>query len=354
MISYALLLLQEQIYRLLGLPSPFAEPRTLNVGTRDSILALAQTDIVISALLRSHRNLSCSTTSLKTSGDKNLTQALYDIPAKSLWTEELETLLLDHSVDLIVHSLKDMPTTLPDGCELGCILKREDPRDALVLSANAPAGATSLSTLPPGSVVGTSSIRRIAHLRRKYPHLETTHLRGNIHTRLRKLDDPELGYSAAILAAAGLHRVNLEDRISQYLEYPDMLHAVGQGAIGVEIRKGDVEMQRLLAPLRCDATAKAAIAERALLRRLEGGCSVPIGVQTSWEGKVLKMKAVVISLDGETEVECEEEAQVLDDDEAETYGISVAESLLEKGAGEILETINTERKPKPPIAEGEH
>ncbi|TGZ83826.1 porphobilinogen deaminase-like protein [Ascodesmis nigricans] len=354
MISYTLLLLQHQIYRLLGLPPPFMDPRELKVGTRDSVLAMAQTHIVISQLLKNHRHVTCTTTSLKTSGDKNLTQALFDIPSKSVWTAELETLLLEHSVDLVVHSLKDMPTILPDGCELGCVLTREDPRDALVLSANCPEGINTLADLPAGSVVGTSSIRRIAQLRRKYPHLKITDMRGNVPSRLRKLDDPALGYTAAILAAAGLHRLGLEKRINQYLEYPEMLHAVGQGAIGVEIRKGDEELRSLLAPLRCDNTALAALAERALLRRLEGGCSVPIGVQTSWEGKVLKMKAAVISVDGTESVECEEAAEVNDDDEAETYGVSVAETLLEKGAGPILDRINRERQAKPPVAEGEH
>lgn len=354
MISYLLVLLQDRIYQLLGLPSPFANPLNLNVGSRDSVLAMAQTNIVISNLLAHHRHIACEVTSLKTAGDKNLTQALFDIPSKSLWTAELETLLLNRSVDLIVHSLKDMPTVLPDGCELGCILTREDPRDAMVLSANAPAGATSLETLPEGSVVGTSSIRRIAQLRRRYPHLRITDMRGNVPSRLRKLDDPALGYSAAILAAAGLHRLSLESRISQYLEYPDMLHAVGQGAIGVEIRKGDEEIKALLEPLRCDNTMRAALAERALLRRLEGGCSVPIGVQTSWSGKVLRMKAAVISVDGSQAVEAEEEAEVADDDDAETYGVSVAEMLLENGAGPILAVINEERKEKPPVEDGEH
>lgn len=181
-----------------------------------------------------------------------------------------------------------MPTTLPEKCELGAILQREDPRDALVFSSwfkTQNPGAKGLGDLPDGAVVGTSSLRRIAQIKKRYPKLVIKDMRGNIISRLRKLDDPDNEFSAIILAAAGLHRLDLQDRITRYLSAPEMLHAVGQGAIGVEIRKGDEEMKRLLEPLRCVKTSMACKAERALLRRLEGGCSVPIGVQTSWEGE---------------------------------------------------------------------
>src|SRR5579862_3460460 len=201
-----------------------------------------------------------------------------------------------------------MPTQLPSSCAIGAILTREDPRDALVLKSSLQATYTTLASLPAGSTIGTSSVRRAAQIARKYPHLRFADVRGNVGTRLAKLDAEDGVYTALVLAAAGLKRLGLGGRISQNLdaESGGLLHAVGQGALGVEIREKDRRVRRLLEPLEDEATTRACLAERALMRTLEGGCSVPIGVETSWIGEdsqTLRMHAVVASLDGSEAVE---------------------------------------------------
>jgi len=268
-----------------------------------------------------------------------------------------------------------MPTQLPDNLELGAILEREDPRDALVVSPRLPK-ETTLATLPQGATIGTSSVRRSATLRKLFPHLRFADLRGNVGTRLAKLDAEDSPYSAIILAAAGLKRMGLDHRITQYLSSASggMLHAVGQGALGIEIRKGDEATKALLSKIRCERTTRACSAERALLRTLEGGCSVPIGVETSWRGgrgvatgaqpakdydkhghpvgeeepgvddQELVLRALVVSVDGTESVECELTQKVRSVEDAETMGQQVALMLIEKGAGEILQKINVEKK----------
>lgn len=310
-------------------------------------------------------------------GDRDKTTALHAFNAKSLWTSELEALLEASELDLIVHSLKDMPTQLPNGLVLGAVFAREDPRDALVLKAGLlPANTGSrqslgaeeiLKSLPAGSVIGTSSLRRSAQLKRKFDHLVFLDVRGNVPTRLRKLDGGERvdgfrdtdderreeereerpAYAALILAAAGLIRLGLGDRITAYLSSKDggVLHAVGQGALGVEIREGDEKILGLLGGLGDWRTERACLAERSVMRTLEGGCSVPIGVETEWEdGDTLIMKAVVVSLDGSEAVEAEEKMIVKTKEDAEEFGMVVAKTLVHKGAGKILEAITLNRK----------
>lgn len=273
-----------------------------------------------------------------------------------------------------------MPTQLPATCALGAILPRADPRDALVMAPRLAPTHTSLASLPPGAIVGTSSVRRSAQIARLYPHLRFANVRGNVGTRLAKLDGehhgPEDGgeavpYSCLILAAAGLQRLGLAGRITQLLDSKGggLLHAVGQGALGVEIRAGDERMRALLAPLRDRGTGLACLAERSLLRTLEGGCSVPIGVETEWVGDVaeggvvgvgggegegveeeregrggtLVMRAIVVSLDGRDSVLAERRAEVGTERQADELGWGLAGELVERGAGRILETINLNR-----------
>lgn len=244
----------------------------------------------------------------------------------------------------------DMPTTLPESCELAAIPPRDDPRDALIVKAGLP--YDSLKSLPHGAVVGTSSVRRSAQLRRLFPHLRFANLRGNVETRLAKVDNPESEYTCMIMSAAGLERVNLKHRITQYLGSKDggILHAVGQGALGLEIRKGDATVLELLNQLVDQKSTLACLAERALMRTLEGGCSVPIGVETEWLGQpqdsVLRMRAIVVSLDGSQSVEDTIDATVQTNEEATALGQKLAASLVEAGADAILKDINTNRPSK--------
>lgn len=242
-----------------------------------------------------------------------------------------------------------MPTRLPETCDLAAIPLRDDPRDALIVKAGLP--YTSLKTLPQGAIVGTSSVRRSAQLRRLYPHLRFANLRGNVETRLAKVDDPESEYTCMIMSAAGLERVGLKHRINQYLGSKDggILHAVGQGALGLEIRKGDEEVLRLLDRLADEKSTLACLAERALLYTLEGGCTVPIGVETEWVGegaRVLRMRAIVVSLDGTRSVEDSIDAAVSTNDEARGLGKELAERLVKAGADAILKEIVANRPPK--------
>lgn len=242
-----------------------------------------------------------------------------------------------------------MPTTLPDSCDLAAIPQRDDPRDALIVKAGLP--YTTLDTLPKNAVVGTSSVRRSAQLRRLYPHLRFANMRGNVDTRLAKVDDPKSDYTCMIMSACGLERMGLQHRINQYIGSKDggILHAVGQGALGLEIRKGDTKMLELLNQLGHQKSTLACLAERALMRTLEGGCSVPIGVETEWidESKnVLRMQSIVVSLDGSQSVEATIDAAVHTNDEATALGQELAAKLTTAGADEILQDINTNRPAK--------
>lgn len=240
-----------------------------------------------------------------------------------------------------------MPTKLPDTCDLAAIPVRDDPRDALIVKSGLP--YQNLTDLPEGAVVGTSSVRRSAQLRRLYPHLRFANMRGNVDTRLAKVDNPDGEYTCMIMSAAGLERVGLKHRINQYLGSKDggILHAVGQGALGLEIRKGDVEIQSLVDQLGDRKSTLACLAERELLRTLEGGCSVPIGVETEWiRPDQLQMAASVVSLDGSQSVEDILEARIETVDQASALGKEMATRLIDGGAETILKAIHVNRPSK--------
>ncbi len=245
--------------------------RVVRIGTRKSELALRQARLVESALMNA--GVSCEIVTFKTVGDKKLDEPLASIGAKGLFTHELEVALAKGKVDCCVHSLKDMPTESPANLEIVAQLEREDPRDVLVV--NRVTQADSLATVPAGSRVGTSSLRRRAQLLSLRPDLEVVELRGNVPTRLRKVESGQV--HAAILAAAGLIRLDARQRITAYLDPPEWLPAAGQGAIAIQMRTDDDEMRVLLAPLNHRATSLATSAERAFLAALDGGCQVPIG-----------------------------------------------------------------------------
>ncbi|KAL7909023.1 porphobilinogen deaminase-like protein [Trichoderma velutinum] len=328
--------------------SQTAQP-PLRIGTRRSNLAVVQAEGIRDSLKRIAPERTFEIEALHTLGDKDKSTELYNFGAKNLWTAELEEKLTSGELDVVVHCLKDMPTRLPDSCDLAAIPLRDDPRDALIVKAGLP--YTSLKTLPEGAVVGTSSVRRSAQLRRLYPHLRFANMRGNVETRIAKVDNPEGEFTCMIMSAAGLERVGLKHRINQYLGSKDggIFHAVGQGALGLEIRKGDTKILELLDKLADEKSTLACLAERSLLYTLEGGCTVPIGVETEWvdeSNHLLRMRAIVVSLDGTQSVEDSIDATVNTNDEARKLGQELAERLVKAGADAILKEINATRPPK--------
>ncbi|OAL37669.1 hypothetical protein AYO20_03176 [Fonsecaea nubica] len=322
---------------------------TFNVGTRKSKLALIQTDLVVQALAEACPEYVYAIKARDTAaGDIDKVTPFKDMPVKNIWTHELETLMLEGQLDFLVHSLKDVPTLLPPGCEVGAVLEREDPRDAFVIKAGR--DACNIEDLPAGSTVGTSSIRRTAQIALKYPHLRVLDVRGNVGTRLAKLDAEDGPFDALILAAAGLLRLGLGDRITQYLDSKSggMLHAVGQGAIGIENRSSDDRVQDMLSQIDHRQTHLATACERSLLRTLEGGCSAPLGVETAWVkkedgGSLLRLKALVVSTDGKEKAEIDMRDDVQSRDDAEKFGTNAADELLRKGADKILTEIKAKR-----------
>ncbi|KAM9216951.1 porphobilinogen deaminase isoform 3-T5 [Leptosomus discolor] len=293
-------------------------------------LARIQTDSVVAMLRELYPDLCFEIVAMSTTGDKILDTALSKIGEKSLFTKELENALERNEVDLVVHSLKDLPTSLPPGFTIGAICKREEPLDAVVFHPKN-SGKT-LSLLPEKSVIGTSSLRRAAQLKKKFPQLEFRDIRGNLNTRLKKLDEKE-DFSAIILAAAGLKRMGWENRIGQLLSPDDCLYAVGQGALAVEVRAKDQEILNMVSALHDADTVLCCIAERAFMKRLEGGCSVPVAVNT-----VLK--------DGQDEDGPNDDVQHVGitaknvpgraQEAAENLGVELAALLLSKGAKHIL------------------
>jgi hydroxymethylbilane synthase len=318
----------------------------LHIGTRKSALAVVQAEMVLASLKKAHPEIDYEIHAMSTMGDKNQVTALHEFGAKSLWTHELEAQLLDGRLDIVVHCLKDMPTQLPPKCVIGCIMEREDPRDCVIMKLGLE--YKSLQELPEGSVVGTSSVRRSAQIKRLYPKLKFKDVRGNVNTRLSKLDAEDGEYSCLILAAAGMIRMDWGSRITQFLDSKTpgggMLYAVGQGALAIEIREGDEKTLNVLNDLANLDSTLAGTAERSLMRTLEGGCSVPIGVETTWveKGKLL-MKAIVVSLDGSESVEAERSDDVLCAKDADEFGRKLAQDLVEKGASKILEAVNLNR-----------
>ncbi|MEN9225827.1 MAG: hydroxymethylbilane synthase [Thermostichus sp. HHBFW_bins_43] len=313
------------------------EPSTIvtepvRIASRKSELALVQTHWVMGQLQEHHPGLILELNTLSTQGDIILDVALAKIGDKGLFTKELEVGLLKGSSDLAVHSLKDLPTRLPEGLVLGAITQREDPLDALVVHEKF--RDYQLSTLPEGTVIGTSSLRRLAQLRHAFPHLQFKDVRGNLNTRLAKLDNGD--YDGLILAVAGLKRLGKGDRIHQVLDPSVSLYAVGQGSLGIECRQGDERILALIQPLAdAEATARC-LAERALLRALEGGCQVPIGVHSQVQGDTLHLTGMVAQLDGQRLIR---DSQTGSLQEAEAIGVALADKLKQQGADEILQAI---------------
>ncbi|MEL7036671.1 MAG: hydroxymethylbilane synthase [Cyanobacteria bacterium J06592_8] len=312
-----------------------APTRTVRIGSRKSQLALVQTYWVQAELQKHFPDIEFEVHTMSTQGDKILDVALAKIGDKGLFTKELEVGMLNNDTDLAVHSLKDLPTNLPFGLMLGCVTERENPADALVVHEKHK--DKQLETLPAGAVIGTSSLRRLAQLRHHFPHLEFKDIRGNLNTRLQKLDDG--GYDAIILAVAGLKRLEMGDRIHQMISPEVSLHAVGQGALGIECRDGDNDILELLKVLEHSPTAQRCHAERAFLRELEGGCQVPIGVNSQIENNQLTLIGMVASLDGKRLIRDTVSGEA---SQPEQLGIDLANRLREQGAKEILDQILAE------------
>lgn len=303
---------------------------TLRIATRKSALALWQAEYVKAELERHHPNLSVVLVPMVSRGDKILDVPLAKVGGKGLFVKELEHALLNNEADIAVHSMKDVPMEFPEGLGLTVICPREDPSDAFVSNHYA-----SLEQLPAGSVVGTSSLRRQCQLLAKRPDLNIKFLRGNVNTRLQKLDDGE--YDAIILATAGLLRLQMEPRIRQRLTAEFCLPAGGQGAVGIEARLADSATIELLQPLHCASTAPRVLAERAMNRRLEGGCQVPIGCFALLEdNQQLWLRGLVGSPDGSRLLEDDIRGPVSD---AEQLGVTLAERLLAAGANDILQEV---------------
>mgnify|MGYP002130955031 FL=1 len=303
--------------------------REIRIATRKSALALWQAEYVKARLEQAHPGLKVSLVPMVSRGDKLLDAPLAKIGGKGLFVKELETALLENEADIAVHSMKDVPMDFPEGLGLFCICEREDPRDAFVSNTY-----DSLDALPPGSVVGTSSLRRQAQLLARRPDLKIHFLRGNVNTRLAKLDAGE--YDAIILAAAGLIRLGFEARIRASISVDDSLPAGGQGAVGIECRSADSDVHALLAPLHHRETALRVTAERALNKHLNGGCQVPIACYALLEDDQLWLRGLVGQPDGGLLLRAEDRAASSD---AEALGVRVAEALLAQGADAILQAV---------------
>lgn len=305
--------------------------RNIVVGSRDSALALWQTRWVMGQLQKQHPDINFELVTMKTKGDKMLDVALAKIGDKGLFTKELELAMQQKEIDFAVHSLKDMPTALPDGLTIGAVCKRDNPGDALVSK-----DGRKLDQLPQGARIGTSSLRRCAQLLHYRSDLKLESLRGNLNTRMKKLASEQL--DAIILAAAGIMRMGWEDMIAEILPFNICLPAVGQGAIAVECRTEDLEVVSLLQGIEHPETRAATDAERALLRHLEGGCQVPIGAFGEVIHQKLSLTAIVANLDGSEVLRAQGEASV---EQAKELGIEVAEKLLALGGRQMLEQVRS-------------
>jgi len=303
--------------------------KTIRIATRRSPLALWQAEFVRSSLIAIHAGIKVELVKMVTQGDKILDTPLAKVGGKGLFVKELESGMLRDEADIAVHSMKDVPVEFPDGLHLGAVCQREDPSDAFVSNNFA-----AITALPQGAIVGTSSLRRQCQLRAWRPDLQIKDLRGNVNTRLSKLDHSE--YDAIILASAGLKRLGFQDRIRHALDIAISLPAVGQGAVGIECRTGDDAINELIAPLNHEQTRVCVMAERAMNRRLEGGCQVPIAGFAELDHGQIKLNGLVGQPDGKRIIRghVEGSAKI-----AEQLGINLADDLLARGAGQILREV---------------
>lgn len=304
------------------------------IASRESRLAMWQAKHIQKLLQGIYPKCEISILGMTTRGDQILDKSLSKIGGKGLFIKELEAALLDGRADLAIHSLKDVPMEMPEGFALSAILEREDPRDAFISNRYA-----SLKDMPEGAIVGTSSLRREAQIRRKYPHLKIVPLRGNLDTRLGKLDNGE--FDAMILACAGLLRLNLESRIRERIDPVDSLPAASQGALGIEILANNHTMDAYLEPLKDQLTTLQVSAERQVSRRLGGSCEIPIAAYAKWghDGLQLDLKALVASIDGQEIVESTKAMSVMNLEAAIQLGDQVADDLINKGAMELIAAL---------------
>ncbi len=303
--------------------------KTLKIATRQSPLALWQANYVKNRLQQLYPDLTIELVPMVTKGDVILDSPLAKIGGKGLFVKELENALLNKEADIAVHSMKDVPMQFPEGLGLAVICQREDPRDAFVSHSY-----RTFAELPQGAVVGTSSLRRQCQLKALRPDLDIRSLRGNVGTRLSKLDNGD--YDAIILASAGLIRLGLADRIASFIDVEQSLPAAGQGAVGIECRTDDAQVQALLAPLADAETTYCVLAERAMNNHLQGGCQVPIGGYAVLQQGQLYLRALVGDIDGSRIIRAEGKSAV---ENAEVLGVKIAEQLLAQGADKILQAI---------------
>lgn len=305
----------------------------IRIATRSSNLALWQAHWVRDRLEASHPGLTVELVTMKTRGDRFLSAPLSEIGGKGWFVKELEAALLDGSADIAVHSMKDVPVSFPEGLGLSVICERGDPTDALVVRADV--DAETLAALPQGARVGTASLRRASQVRALRPDIVTAPVRGNVETRLGKLDAGE--FDAIVLASAGLERLGLADRITARLGPPDFVPAGGQGAVGIECRSDDLDVIAALQVLDDDVSARCVRAEREVSLRLGGSCSVPLAAHAVADGATLRLQALVSSLDGRTVLRAEAEGT-----DPEAVGAECAQQLLDAGAGPVLEAAMAE------------
>ena len=302
--------------------------KVVRIATRKSPLALWQAEHVKQLLLQHYQAIQVELITFTTEGDRFLDKPLIDIGGKGLFLKELEEALLQHQADIAVHSMKDVPVALPEGLTLSTILKREDPRDALV-NLN----SLTLNELPEGAIIGTASLRRGCQLLRIRPDFKIKPVRGNVGTRLSKLKNGE--YDALVLASAGLKRLALEARISHLLTIDECLPAVGQGAIGIECRQNDEDIQQLLAPLACPKTTACVLAERSMNALLGGSCHVPIAGHATLHHQSITMKGLLLSQEGKQKLESSHTGAM---EEAMSIGKTVGESLIAQGAVALMDS----------------
>jgi hydroxymethylbilane synthase len=309
-------------------------PSVLRLGTRGGALALWQAGEAARLIAADHPDVAVEIRVIRTTGDRVPATPVIEIGGPGVFTREIEEALLDGSIDIAVHSLKDLPTRLADGLTLGAVMDRADPRDVLVAQPG-----TCLANLPAGSRVGTSSLRRRAQVLARRPDVAPLDVRGNVPTRLGKLDRGE--YDALVLARAGLQRLGLDDRVAEIIEPGIIVPAPGQGALAVQARSGDAGVIGLLEALDHRRSRLATCAERAVLARLEGGCQAPVGALGTWADGVLMLTGVVADLNGTRVVRNSAQATVGTEADAEALGIRLAERLIEQGAADILAAVRS-------------